>query len=152
KLLRVYPVACLSQQGGLPPKPDRNSARTPKALPRASPPLSARPGGKGRKSMKTMDFASARRFGLLGLMALFAAAASQPAAAEDKKLCGLGNGQKATGEPILVGSVVGRTGPDDFSAGARAAAAYFKCVNDNGGINGRPIEYVVEDDQWNPEV
>ncbi|RYB99371.1 ABC transporter substrate-binding protein, partial [Ciceribacter ferrooxidans] len=26
------------------------------------------------------------------------------------------------------------------------------CVNANGGINGRPIEYLVEDDQWNPEV
>ena len=67
-------------------------------------------------------------------------------------LCGLGNGQKATGEPILVGSVVGETGPDDFSAGADAARAYFNCVNENGGINGRPIEFLVEDDQWKPEV
>jgi branched-chain amino acid transport system substrate-binding protein len=66
--------------------------------------------------------------------------------------CGLNNGKKAEGEPILVGAVVGQTGPDDFSSSADAASAYFKCVNENGGINGRPIEYLVEDDQWNPEV
>jgi branched-chain amino acid transport system substrate-binding protein len=66
--------------------------------------------------------------------------------------CGLNNGKKAEGAPILVGAVVGQTGPDDFSSSADAAKAYFKCVNENGGINGRPIEYLVEDDQWNPEV
>jgi branched-chain amino acid transport system substrate-binding protein len=66
--------------------------------------------------------------------------------------CGLGNGKKAEGEPIVIGAVVGRTGPDDFSSSALAAQAYFNCVNDNGGINGRPIKYLVEDDQWNPEV
>ncbi|MBY3182004.1 ABC transporter substrate-binding protein [Rhizobium laguerreae] len=66
--------------------------------------------------------------------------------------CGLSNGQKAAGEPIKVGAVVGQTGPDDFSSSADAARAYFNCVNENGGINGRPIEYLVEDDQWNPEV
>ena len=93
----------------------------------------------------------ARRLWLPVLAAVLAIAATTSASAADK-LCGLGNGQKATGTPILVGSVVGRTGPDDFSAGARAAQAYFNCVNENGGINGRPIEYLVEDDQWNPEV
>jgi branched-chain amino acid transport system substrate-binding protein len=36
--------------------------------------------------------------------------------------------------------------------GWQAAAAYFACVNANGGINGRPIHYSVEDDQWNPET
>jgi branched-chain amino acid transport system substrate-binding protein len=66
--------------------------------------------------------------------------------------CGLANGKKATGEPIQIGAVVGKTGPEDFSSGGRAAAAYFKCVNANGGINGRPISYTVQDDTWNPEV
>ncbi|UUZ74192.1 ABC transporter substrate-binding protein [Polaromonas sp. P1(28)-8] len=33
-----------------------------------------------------------------------------------------------------------------------AAQAYFKCVNANGGINGRPVEFTIADDQWNPEV
>lgn len=66
--------------------------------------------------------------------------------------CGLGNGQEATGEPIKVGAVVGATGPADFSSASKATAAYFACVNANGGINGRPIDYKVEDDQWDPEV
>ena len=35
-----------------------------------------------------------------------------------------------------------------FKAGIEA---YFKMVNDNGGINGRTIEYVHQDDEFNPE-
>lgn len=82
--------------------------------------------------------------------ALVAVAASGGAFAQAK--CGLNNGKAATGEPIPIGAVVGKTGPDDFSASAQAAAAYFKCVNANGGINGRPIDFIVADDQWNPET
>ena len=65
--------------------------------------------------------------------------------------CGLGNGEKATGDPIKIGAVVGATGPADFSSASKGAQAYFDCVNANGGINGRPIEYTVEDDGWDPE-
>ncbi len=86
------------------------------------------------------------------LAAVIVVGGGQLASAQDRPLCGLGNGEKATGDPILVGSVVGQTGPDDFSAGADAARAYFNCVNENGGINGRPIQFMVEDDQWKPEV
>jgi len=71
-----------------------------------------------------------------------AALAIQPAAAAEPK-CGLANGQKATGEPIVLGSITGRTGPTDFSSSSEAAGAYFKCINDNGGINGRPIEFTI---------
>lgn len=66
--------------------------------------------------------------------------------------CGLGTGEAATGEPIKVGGINGNAPPGDFSGGTDAAAAYFACVNANGGINGRPIEYIVENDQWNPEL
>jgi branched-chain amino acid transport system substrate-binding protein len=66
--------------------------------------------------------------------------------------CGLNNGKAATGEPIEIGAIVGKTGPGDFSGSAQAATAYFACVNANGGINGRPVHYTVEDDQWNPET
>lgn len=83
------------------------------------------------------------------LMTLFATGS---AFAQGKPSCGLNSGKKATGEPIQIGAVVGKTGPDDFSASALGSAAYFKCVNDNGGINGRPLEYTILDDQWNPEV
>ncbi|QWG24127.1 ABC transporter substrate-binding protein [Bradyrhizobium sediminis] len=93
--------------------------------------------------MKGIRYHFALSAGALILMAGAAQAAPQ---------CGLNNGQKAGGAPIKVGAVVGKTGPDDFSSSARAAKAYFDCVNQNGGINGRPIEYLIEDDQWNPEV
>ena len=83
-------------------------------------------------------------------LAAIALAATASAHAQDK--CGLSNGKKASGEPIQIGAVVGKTGPEDFSSAARAAEAYFKCVNANGGINGRPIAYTVQDDTWNPEV
>jgi branched-chain amino acid transport system substrate-binding protein len=87
---------------------------------------------------------------LLTALATFSGVAHAQSAG--KASCGLNNGKKATGEPIAIGAVVGKTGPDDFSASSTAAAAYFKCVNDNGGINGRPVDYVVADDQWNPET
>jgi len=64
----------------------------------------------------------------------------------------MNNGKPASGESIAIGAIVGKTGPDDFSASALSAQAYFKCVNANGGINGRPIEYTIPDDQWNTEV
>ena len=74
------------------------------------------------------------------------------AMAQTRPVCGMNTGKPASGEPIPIGAVVGKTGPDDFSASALAAQAYFKCVNANGGIHGRPIDYTIVDDQWNPEV
>ena len=41
------------------------------------------------------------------------------------------------------------------STGTRSrttSAGYFNCVNDNGGINGRPINYIVHVDPINPEL
>jgi branched-chain amino acid transport system substrate-binding protein len=70
-------------------------------------------------------------------------------AAEPK--CGANTGKPATGEPIVIGGIVSVTGPDNFSSSGLAAAAYFNCLNANGGVNGRPVKYVMEDDAWNPE-
>ena len=89
------------------------------------------------------------RIAALSAVTLAASFASSGAFAQSK--CGLGNGKKADGEPIAVGAVVGKTGPDDFSSSAQAAAAYFKCVNENGGINGRPVEILFEDDGTDPK-
>jgi branched-chain amino acid transport system substrate-binding protein len=83
--------------------------------------------------------------------AAFAAILAGGTAEAAAPTCGLNNGQKASGEPIMLGGITGRTGPADFSSSAEAAAAYFKCVNDNGGINGRPVDYAIEDDAWKPE-
>jgi branched-chain amino acid transport system substrate-binding protein len=82
---------------------------------------------------------------------LAAFAFNDPAEAASAPKCGLNTGKPATGVPIPIGGIVGRTGPADFSSSGDAAAAYFKCVNENGGINGRPIDYTLEDDAWKPE-
>ncbi|MET5115947.1 branched-chain amino acid ABC transporter substrate-binding protein, partial [Burkholderia pseudomallei] len=66
--------------------------------------------------------------------------------------CGLATAQPAPAAPIPLRAVVRKTGPDDFSSSARPAAAYFKCVYANGRINRRPVQYLVQDHQWNPET
>ncbi|MCC5968709.1 MAG: ABC transporter substrate-binding protein [Pararhodobacter sp.] len=70
----------------------------------------------------------------------------------DTVVCEPGNDGPATGAPIRVGGIFGNAAPGDFSSATRAASAYFACVNASGGIHGRPVEYGVENDQWNPEL
>lgn len=74
------------------------------------------------------------------------------AASEAKVSCGTASGKAATGKPIKVGGIHGNAAPGDFSSSTDAAAAYFACVNASGGIHGRPVQYLVENDQWNPEL
>ncbi|MFI7465878.1 ABC transporter substrate-binding protein [Nonomuraea sp. NPDC049646] len=62
-----------------------------------------------------------------------------------------GTGRPATGTPITVGAIVTASGGIDFSSATKAARAYFDCVNAGGGIGGRPVEYLVEDDGLNPQ-
>jgi branched-chain amino acid transport system substrate-binding protein len=98
-----------------------------------------------------MTFLSTKRVSVSAL-AVAAALVGAPAfAAGSGPACGLANGQTATGAPIEIGAVVGKTGPADFSASARSAKAYFDCVNANGGVNGRRINYTIADDGWKPE-
>ncbi|GAA6210220.1 ABC transporter substrate-binding protein [Cognatishimia sp. WU-CL00825] len=89
-----------------------------------------------------------------GMAALCLSVLSSTAAQADDgaPICGLNTGQAASGTPIKVGGINGNAPPGDFSGGTDGAAAYFDCVNANGGIHGRPIEYIVENDQWNPEL
>ena len=54
--------------------------------------------------------------------------------------CGLGNGQKATGTPILLGAIAVKQAGTDFTDIPNMANAYFQCVNANGGIYGHPIQ------------
>lgn len=83
---------------------------------------------------------------------LVAGALLAPGLAAASPSCGANTGQAATGKPIKVGGIHGNAAPGDFSSATDAAGAYFDCVNANGGIDGRPIEYMVENDQWNPEM
>ena len=65
--------------------------------------------------------------------------------------CGLGTGQKATGDPIKIGSITTNVPGIDFTWITSMTKAYFDCVNDNGGINGRPIQYIEEDEHVDPQ-
>jgi branched-chain amino acid transport system substrate-binding protein len=85
----------------------------------------------------------------IATVGIVAALSGNPASAAEPT-CGLNNGQKATGEPIPLGAILGLTGPENFGYGGLTAKAYFDCVNENGGINGRPIEFHIEDDGWDP--
>lgn len=79
-------------------------------------------------------------------IALVSALQFIPVAAQAETPAMCGSGEPATGEPIKIGAIVGQTGPADFSTASTAAAALFDCVNANGGNDGQPIEYMVEDD------
>jgi branched-chain amino acid transport system substrate-binding protein len=71
-------------------------------------------------------------------------------ASATKSICGMGTGKKATGKPIKIGGIDMLIPGVDFTTIGKFAAAYFKCVNDNGGINGRPIKYILYNEQLNP--
>ncbi len=66
--------------------------------------------------------------------------------------CGMGTGEEATGEPIKLGGVATNIPGVDFTWIPQMAAIYFDCVNANGGINGRPIEYSYEDSSPDPAL
>jgi branched-chain amino acid transport system substrate-binding protein len=68
---------------------------------------------------------------------------------------GGGGGGSTTGvtdDKIVLGTTQPLTGPAAaaYSKISRSLKAYFDHVNDNGGVNGRKIELVVEDDGYNP--
>ena len=71
-------------------------------------------------------------------------------ASATKSVCGMGTGKKATGAPIKLGGIDMLIPGVDFTTVGKFAAAYFACVNDNGGINGRPITYKLYDEALNP--
>ena len=71
-------------------------------------------------------------------------------ASATKSVCGKGTGKKATGTPIKLGGIAMLIPGVDFTTIGKVAKAYFDCVNDNGGINGRPISYTLYEEQLNP--
>ena len=79
------------------------------------------------------------------------ATTAEETASVDASKCGLGNGKKATGEPIKLAGLATKQPGVDFTQITAMAKAYFDCVNDNGGIDGRPIEYIAKTEQTNPQ-
>jgi branched-chain amino acid transport system substrate-binding protein len=80
---------------------------------------------------------------LVGAVAL--ALATSPAVAEKKSAPGI------TDTEILIGQTEPYSGPlSGFSTNGVADAAFFKMINDHGGINGRKLRIISLDDGFNP--
>jgi len=69
----------------------------------------------------------------------------------DETKCGAGTGEKASGEEIVLGGLVTKIPGIDFTDGTDAASAFFECVNDNGGINGRPVKFIAQEHGSDPQ-
>src|SRR5512142_1152184 len=75
---------------------------------------------------------------------------SAGAATVDTSSCGTKPGVQATGTPIPLGAIATNQPGTSFTDIPNMAAAYFACVNANGGINGHPIKLYIETEQTNP--
>lgn len=77
------------------------------------------------------------------VVGLTATACSTPSAAETPGV---------TDDTVTIGSHQPLTGPAaaGYAPISAATSAYFEYLNDQGGIHGRGIEYVVKDDGYNP--
>ena len=73
-------------------------------------------------------------------------------ASPKKSVCGLGTGKKATGKPINIGAIVTVAPGVNWDEITDNVRGYFNCVNDNGGIHGRPINYIVHVDPIDPQL
>ena len=51
---------------------------------------------------------------------------------------------------IKLGAIATKQPGTDFTDIPNMAKAYFDCVNNNGGIRGRRIQYTIETEQTNP--
>jgi branched-chain amino acid transport system substrate-binding protein len=56
-----------------------------------------------------------------------------------------------TATEIKIGNIVPYSGPQSaYGSGGRAVGAYFKMINEQGGVNGRKINYISYDDGYSP--
>ncbi|MFF2631504.1 ABC transporter substrate-binding protein [Microbacterium sp. NPDC058021] len=83
-------------------------------------------------------------------LALGLAACSTPTAPADGG--GEGDSTGVTDTTVTIGTHTPLTGPAaaGYSSISAAATAYFDYLNDEGGVNGRTIEFIVKDDGYNP--
>src|SRR6266446_10126521 len=57
----------------------------------------------------------------------------------------------ASDTSIKIGNTMPYSGPNSaFAVVGRTQAAYFKMINDQGGIKGRKIDYISYDDSYSP--
>src|SRR5471030_73218 len=88
---------------------------------------------------------SANRSIRSALAALALVLAAPPALAQKQY------GPGVTDSEIKIGNTTPYSGPASaYSAGAVSAAAYFAMINDQGGVNGRKINFISLDDAYSP--
>ncbi|HEY3677344.1 MAG TPA: ABC transporter substrate-binding protein [Bradyrhizobium sp.] len=81
----------------------------------------------------------------LGFVALITVALTTSALAQKQY------GPGVTDTEIKIGTTTPYSGPASaYAAGAISATAYFAMINDQGGINGRKINYISLDDAYSP--
>src|SRR5215469_15577384 len=87
-------------------------------------------------NLKTLSLLTATAFAML---------ASQSAMAQKKYDTG------ATDSDIKIGNAEAYSGPASaYGISGKTEDAYFKMVNDAGGVNGRKINFVTYDDGYSP--
>jgi branched-chain amino acid transport system substrate-binding protein len=91
--------------------------------------------------MKLRSFSGNKPVALLALLCIAALMISA---------CGAG--QAADTSPIKIGAISTLSGPVTFPYPAQGAKAVFDRVNAEGGINGRQIEFLIEDDKLDPAL
>src|SRR5690242_244741 len=64
--------------------------------------------------------------------------------------CGPKPGVAATGTPIVLGAINTKQPGTDFTDISNMEAAYFACVNANGGVNGHPIKLQLQTEATQP--
>ncbi|TLQ01080.1 ABC transporter substrate-binding protein [Nesterenkonia salmonea] len=87
-----------------------------------------------------------RRVTALTAAVLLGSATAACGAAETENTPGV------TDDTVTIGTHHPLTGPaaGGFASISAATSAYFEYINDNGGIHGRDIEYIVRDDAYSP--
>src|SRR5258707_11750478 len=94
-----------------------------------------------RRMSKTRFYAVA----FVLIVTVAAACDIQPASAEKKYDVG------ASDTEIKLGNIVPYSGPASaFSSVGKVQTAFFRMINEQGGINGRKINYISYDDGYNP--
>src|SRR4051812_49499001 len=81
----------------------------------------------------------------LAVSATILAAASMPALAQKKYDKGV------TDTEIRIGNIAPYSGPASaYGIVGKTFSAYFRMINDNGGVNGRKINFISYDDSYSP--
>ncbi|WP_084106621.1 ABC transporter substrate-binding protein [Demequina sp. NBRC 110056] len=100
--------------------------------------------------------ASAVLVGLVGCSTPASEEEAPPSASGDATTAPVepGDSTGVTEDTVTIGTHTPLTGPAaaGYSSISAAATAYFAYLNDNGGVHGRSIEYIVKDDGYNPST